>query len=1415
MNSKKIKNRHENITTNLKQNFKGQTPLKLSDNENLKTNYSKNNSNYINSTTNNMSHIRNKNSKNYHNLNRANSSINNSKIIITNSNTSLCNNASKTNNISEKIISPLYQKATKNNSNNSNIKHINKELKNFKYIFDTYEEKDFIKSSMVYIKTEETKKNNSYKKQSAQKRKISDTKKNSFKNIHQININKNTHSNHNLNILNNKKNIEEKLNLKIKDNKKTFTRTFSGCENKRKNSINNKNSNKNIDKDKILSLNEPVIFINDDKNKIKNKISYIIFEKDENKNSKEKEMISKSAKKCEITNSLGKNDNFIKNQKIVKYTSQINRYRGKSPINENSNQTEIKTKENTFLNSNNNINIYSIISDINSNNIINAKKNIKNNNAKHIKFKYNKQKYHIIKGKNNYSSKKLKTNEKQSYFSNKNTNNNIFNEKYCHKKIEKIPNYHQTEIKSPRFGNIAESKINININKINEKLLERKKSDINVNSIRKKDNKLFEQSNRESNFKNIEKKSPSNKREKNGSNDKIIKNEKEIKKNIKTKKKNFIKKINNKINKNVKEFSNLRLSSVKEHINYHYKNIPHHHQGKSNYNSESKKNNNNNFSSKNNLRENSILSSRIKSLSFQNNKLTNYAVVKYPISEIKDDEIIDSKNNKIYTEENKNDIKINVNNCTIIINISSNWGNKKYLGINEIELYDKKNKKIKISECIVIGGNNQNIKNIYNNKMQTMNENNMWVTIIKNQKSSYDLKIKLVIYTSTQNNNKALKEKKNTDDLFNEINYILIWNYNGIELNKGIKKIEVLDKYGNVYFVGIIPKGEHSITSYHPYKIKIHQNKNNNNINNNKGTIGLIKNRNILLSSYKNRIEHSIECNSNSINHSITQQKIKKKEENKEKNKNLYYSVIRLSSKKEEVYSHIKKFFPQDLNQVSSSRSCNKDIKNEKKIPSDKKNKNKNYKKISKNKKRRIIYEKKSLNKNIKENNKNKNNEKIIKYQSNKLSHGNLLEAPNLKQIIPEEKEDNKNSNTIKQNNTYLLSNNENNLLKSEYFSDNKISILSLSENQNMLLFKRNNSKNALPYILFQKIRINILSNYGNKSFVGLTGLNLIDMHNKIIDIKTAISVLAIPKDINTECNKNNDNRIFENIFNGINNTIDENNMWLTLINPYPYIEILFEKTMTLSKIEIWNYNDALGLDKGTKEIEIMFDADENRKYYVMLWKGLGIDYFDYYQTIYVEKLPQITKNIIQLKYNHLKFKYNTNYLPIGFAIKIIFIKNYGDKNIISLKNMEFFDENNKKLDKYIIINDNININKNNKIDFFYYHDFYDFRKNEDSICNNLLFVCFEEIVQIKYIKIENTNNENLKNSSTRYIQIYLDDILIFEGDLNQKGESILLFDKKETNIFNNIVNINKKESNYVFKESINDKSCLLTNLNT
>ena len=154
-------------------------------------------------------------------------------------------------------------------------------------------------------------------------------------------------------------------------------------------------------------------------------------------------------------------------------------------------------------------------------------------------------------------------------------------------------------------------------------------------------------------------------------------------------------------------------------------------------------------------------------------------------------------------------------------------------------------------------------------------------------------------------------------------------------------------------------------------------------------------------------------------------------------------------------------------------------------------------------------------------------------------------------------------------------------------------------------------------------------------SVVGLTGLNLVDKDNIIIDISSAMAVGDLPKDLKTIYNKENENRILENIFNGINNTINEDLMWLTSLNPKPFIEICFNVEMTLSRIDIWNYNMPLGLDRGAKDIEIIFNDNENKKSNIMLWKGLGIYFYDYYQKINLTQLEN-NSNINYLKINNI-----------------------------------------------------------------------------------------------------------------------------------------------------------------------------------
>ena len=355
-----------------------------------------------------------------------------------------------------------------------------------------------------------------------------------------------------------------------------------------------------------------------------------------------------------------------------------------------------------------------------------------------------------------------------------------------------------------------------------------------------------------------------------------------------------------------------------------------------------------------------------------------------------------------------------------------------------------------------------------------------------------------------------------------------------------------------------------------------------------------------------------------------------------------------------------------------------------------------------------------------------------------------------------------------------------------------------------------NDSKNQITshryekyHITFHKIRIQLLSNYGHHFFIGLTGINLIDKDDNIINIEDANSIGALPKDLRTIYNNENDYRVFENTFSNINNTIDENCMWLTVKNPKPFLEIVFENEMNLSRIDFWNYNEPFSLDKGVKEIEIIIDNE--KCYNVLLWKGLGIDYYDLCQKINFLDLD------IEKEKKHT-IDYNIKIYPIGFVFKVIFIDNYGDKDYISLKNIIFYDKNNINLNNEVKFT---KISFSNEDNIIYSYQFLDYKKNENSISNNLLFICFEELVQVKYIKLINKKEKLSQN--TKNIQIYCDDILFFEGKINQCNESIISFETdyskldkkiKKENIIN-LTSINSKELN-IYRENKIDNGYML-----
>ena len=152
---------------------------------------------------------------------------------------------------------------------------------------------------------------------------------------------------------------------------------------------------------------------------------------------------------------------------------------------------------------------------------------------------------------------------------------------------------------------------------------------------------------------------------------------------------------------------------------------------------------------------------------------------------------------------------------------------------------------------------------------------------------------------------------------------------------------------------------------------------------------------------------------------------------------------------------------------------------------------------------------------------------------------------------------------------------------------------------------------NSLNYIKFKIIRLVLSSNYDHCNNIGLTGLEFFDTNNKLLNIETANTIDAFPKDLHIIYNNENDTRILKNIFNGENNTNDSYNMWSTLFNPnksikdLPYIELSFNETIFLSKIRFHNFNKINQLDKCLKNVDIFLD----NKFYKRIYLKQGIGY--------------------------------------------------------------------------------------------------------------------------------------------------------------------------------------------------------------
>lgn len=128
-----------------------------------------------------------------------------------------------------------------------------------------------------------------------------------------------------------------------------------------------------------------------------------------------------------------------------------------------------------------------------------------------------------------------------------------------------------------------------------------------------------------------------------------------------------------------------------------------------------------------------------------------------------------------------------------------------------------------------------------------------------------------------------------------------------------------------------------------------------------------------------------------------------------------------------------------------------------------------------------------------------------------------------------------------------------------------------------------------LPY--GQELVINIRTTWGDKHYVGLTGIDIFSNKGDSVIVK---KITADPKDINILPEYDKDPRVVQNLIDGVNRTRDDVHMWLT---PFTSggnhrVTLTFAQPCSIALIRIWNYNKSrIHSFRGVRDVDITLDG--------------------------------------------------------------------------------------------------------------------------------------------------------------------------------------------------------------------------------
>ena len=173
------------------------------------------------------------------------------------------------------------------------------------------------------------------------------------------------------------------------------------------------------------------------------------------------------------------------------------------------------------------------------------------------------------------------------------------------------------------------------------------------------------------------------------------------------------------------------------------------------------------------------------------------------------------------------------------------------------------------------------------------------------------------------------------------------------------------------------------------------------------------------------------------------------------------------------------------------------------------------------------------------------------------------------------------------------------------------------------------------------------------------------------------------------------------------------------------------------------------------------------------------------------------------------KYDYYCSSYPSGFIIKILLVNNWGNNEYIGLDEIKLFDEKNNEI---ILFNDDLNIefnNNNNNIekensipDIYLLPDNRNINNKIKPLIltryknnENKIYIIFDNLIMLSKIKI--FNYDKYDKFAVKDIKIFIDDNLIFEGEINPNKKNQIFFSNSDELI---------SEKNDIIRERYSEK---------